>query len=126
MHAGNNRKTRYTREKEANKHQNAYEIHPRTMKPAITPWMPKQMVISMEKQTAPPRQIHLPTQTRMRNIQRKWLRKWKTVRQSQQEPTVRKDNYEAPKNMKTPWILQYKNKHTQKLQEYIRNDEQPP
>ena len=107
------------------KHQNAYSIHLRTMQPTITSWMEKQAIIAMVKQTAPSRQLHLPTQTRMQNLNKKWQERWHGVQKQQEERTTNKKQHEQ-KNNNAPWLLHHKNKHAKKLQEHIRTNQQPP
>jgi len=116
-----------TRNKE--KRQSAYSIHLRTMRPTITSWMEKQTMIAMVKQTAPSRQLHLPTQTRMRNINKKWQETRHEVQKQQKQQEERRTNnnkQHEQKNNNTPWLLHYKNKHAEKLQEHIRTNQQPP
>ena len=94
--------TRYTRKTNDYKRQSAYSIHLRAMQPTITSWMNKQNAIAMTKQTAPSRQIHLPTQTRMQNI-RKWENTWQEVRQRYQTKTNTHISQQGTtKNTETP------------------------
>ena len=129
MHEGDNRKTWYTAQTTEHKHQSAYAVHLRTTQPAITSWINKQTIISMTKQTDPSRQIHLLMQTRMQNIQKLWEDTWQRIRQQQTKNaknTTNTNEQEQTKNTTTHWIFHHNNKHTQKLIEYVRTNEQPP